>query len=92
MSEVGLVAHQHDDDVGIGMITELAKPAFDILVRQMLGNVVDQESSDSTTVVPEMTSRLNIGYCLPEIKTNRCKHIFFEVDLPTNICNILTLM
>ncbi len=56
VSEIGLVADQHDDDISVGMVTKLAKPAFDILVSQMLGNVVDQESSNSTTVVPKMTS------------------------------------
>ena len=40
VTEVRLVAHQHDHDVGIGMVPQFAQPSFHILVRQVFGNVI----------------------------------------------------
>lgn len=51
MSQIGLVAHQHNDNVLIGMIAQLPQPSLYIFVRQMLGNVVDEQCSDSTTII-----------------------------------------
>ena len=51
MPQIALVSHQHDNDVCVGMITELFQPAGDILVSLVLGDVVDKEGTDSATVV-----------------------------------------
>jgi hypothetical protein len=42
MSQIGLVADQHDDNVGICMITKLFEPAYNILIGNMLGNIVHE--------------------------------------------------
>lgn len=52
MAEVALVSDLHDDDVVVGVVPQLLQPALDILVRQVLGDVVHQESSDRTPVIP----------------------------------------
>jgi hypothetical protein len=51
MSQIALVSHQHDNDVCVGMVAELFQPAGDVLVGLMLGDIVDKEGTDSTTVV-----------------------------------------
>lgn len=51
MPEIALVAHKHDDDILIGMVAQLSQPPFHILVRQMLGDVIDEQSADGTTIV-----------------------------------------
>lgn len=56
VSKVTLVADKHDDDVCVGVIPQLFQPALDVLVSQMLGNIVDQKSSNCTTIVPEVFS------------------------------------
>ena len=43
--------YQHDDNISICMIPEFSEPSLDILVCEMLGNVVDQKSSHSSSVV-----------------------------------------
>ena len=53
VTQVRLVANEHNDDVGIGVVTKLPKPAFDVLVRQVLRDVVDEKSTDGAAVIPE---------------------------------------
>lgn len=50
--QVALVAHQHDDDVGIGVVLQLLQPALGVFVRQVLGDVVDQQSPHGPPVIP----------------------------------------
>ena len=49
--QIALVSHQHDNDVCVGMVAELFQPAGDVLVGLVLGDVVDKESANGTTVV-----------------------------------------
>ena len=51
VTEVALVPNQHDDDVAVCVVLQLLQPALSIFVRQVLGDVIDQKSSDSTAVV-----------------------------------------
>jgi len=53
--QVVLVANKHDDNVCIGVVMQLSQPTFDVLKRQVLGNIIDHQSSDSTTVVTAMS-------------------------------------
>ena len=52
VTQVALVAHQHDDDVVVGMVPQLLEPALHVLVGQVLGDVVHQESPNRAPVVP----------------------------------------
>ena len=54
VAQVRLVAHQHDHDVGVGVVAKLSEPALHVLVSQVLGNVVNQQGSNGTTVVPKI--------------------------------------
>ena len=49
--QVGLVADEHDDDVGLGVVAELLEPALDVLEGGVLGDVVDEEGADGAAVV-----------------------------------------
>ncbi|TNN33698.1 hypothetical protein EYF80_056139 [Liparis tanakae] len=51
VAEVALVAHQHDDDVAVRVVLQLLQPALGVFVRQVLGDVVDQEGADRPAVV-----------------------------------------
>ena len=43
--------YQHDDDVGVGVVPELPEPPLHVLVCEVLGDVVDEESAHSPPVV-----------------------------------------
>ena len=51
MPQITLVTDQHDDDVRVGMVPELFQPPRDVLVCLVLADVVDEECSNSATVV-----------------------------------------
>lgn len=51
MSQIALVSDQHDDDVGIGVVTQLLQPPVDILVGLMFADVVHEQGADRTSVV-----------------------------------------
>ena len=52
VAQVALVAHQHDDDVAVSVVLQLLQPAFSVFIRQVLGDVVHQQSPHCPTVVP----------------------------------------
>ena len=58
VTQVRLVANEHNDDVGIGVVAKLPKPAFDVLVCQVLRDVVDEKSTDGAAVIPETGKKL----------------------------------
>lgn len=49
--EVQLVPRQHDDDVRVGVVPQLAQPSLDVVEGLALGYVVDEEGSDRASVV-----------------------------------------
>jgi hypothetical protein len=49
--EITLVADKHDDNVGVGVVPELLEPAGHVLVRRVLGNVIDEQRADRSAVV-----------------------------------------
>lgn len=49
--EIALVADEHNDNVLVGVVAELLEPAGHVLVGRVLGNVVDEERTDSAAVV-----------------------------------------
>ncbi len=51
MPQIALVTHQHDDNVGIGMVSQLLQPPGNVLVRLVLADVVDEEGSDRSAIV-----------------------------------------
>jgi hypothetical protein len=50
--EVALIAHEHDDDVVICMVSKLLEPSVNILKSHILRNVVHEKRPHSTPVIP----------------------------------------
>lgn len=51
MPQIALVSHQHNDDIGVGVVAQLLQPPRDILVGLMLADVVDEQGANSTAIV-----------------------------------------
>lgn len=51
MPQIALVSNQHDNDVAIGMISKLLKPARDVLIGHVLRDIVYQQSTHRTSVI-----------------------------------------
>lgn len=51
VGEIALVPHQHNNDFVVGMVFEFLQPALDRLECVLLGDVVDQEGTESAAVV-----------------------------------------
>ena len=51
MSEIGLVPHEHDDDVAVGEVAQLLEPLLGVLERGVVGYVVHQQGAHRATVV-----------------------------------------
>ena len=51
MPQITLVAHQHDDDVDIGMVSQLLQPPGHVLVGLVFADIVDEQGADSASVV-----------------------------------------
>lgn len=51
VSQIALVSHQHDDNVGVRMVSQLFQPALNILVGLMLADIVHQKRADRTAIV-----------------------------------------
>ena len=68
------------------MIPEFSEPSLDILVSEMLGNVVDQESSHSSSVVRTGDSSVPLlASCVPDLDLGLD-------SLPINLDNLHFLM
>jgi hypothetical protein len=51
MSQIALVADQHDDNVGVCMVSQLLKPSCHIVIGLVLADIVDEECADCAAVV-----------------------------------------
>ena len=51
MLQIALVTNEHDHNVRISVITKLLQPSGDVDIGLMFCDVIDEQSSDSTTVV-----------------------------------------
>lgn len=51
VSQIGLVSNQHDDNVTVGVVSQLFEPSGDVLVCLVLADVVDEQGTDSAAVV-----------------------------------------
>lgn len=49
--QIALVADEHDDNLGIGVVAEFLEPAEDVDVGRVLRNVVHEEGADCSAVV-----------------------------------------
>jgi hypothetical protein len=51
VSQIGLVSNQHDDNVTVGMVSQLFEPSGDVLVCLVLADIVDEQGTDGAAVV-----------------------------------------
>lgn len=51
MSQIRFVSNEHDDDVGVGVVTKFLEPSSCVDVGLMLRDVVDKETSNRSSVV-----------------------------------------
>ncbi len=51
MPQIALVTHEHNDDVGVGMVAQLLQPPCHVLVCLVLADIVDKQSADCASVV-----------------------------------------
>jgi hypothetical protein len=51
MPEIGLVPHQHNDNVTVCMVPQLLQPPIHILIRRYLADIVDQQRTHGSAVV-----------------------------------------
>jgi hypothetical protein len=51
MSQIALVTDQHDDDVGISVISEFLEPSRHVVVGLVFADIVDEQCADRTSVV-----------------------------------------
>lgn len=58
MLQVALVANEHNNDVGVSVVAEFLQPPSDVDVGRMLGDVVDQQSTDGTSVITKGWRRI----------------------------------
>lgn len=51
VSQIGLVSNQHNDNVTVGVVSQLFEPSGDILVCLVLADVVNEQGTNSAAVV-----------------------------------------
>ena len=51
MPQIALVSDQHNDNIGVGMVSQLFQPPCNIFVRLVLADVVDEQGSDGTAII-----------------------------------------
>jgi hypothetical protein len=77
MSQITLVSHKHDDNVGIGMISEFFQPAGHVVVGLMLADIVDEERTDCSTVIGRGDGAVSfLTSSVPDLRLDRlCVHL-----------------
>lgn len=72
MSQIALVSDQHDDDVRVGMVSELLQPPSDVLISLVLGDIVNQQGSDCASVVCGGNGSVSLLSCgIPNLRLDR---------------------
>jgi hypothetical protein len=51
MFQVALVSYQHNDDVGVGVVSQLLQPSSYVGIRRVFGDIVHEQRSDRPTIV-----------------------------------------
>eukprot|EP00420_Gonyaulax_spinifera_P023549 CAMPEP_0197905694 /NCGR_PEP_ID=MMETSP1439-20131203/60944_1 /TAXON_ID=66791 /ORGANISM="Gonyaulax spinifera, Strain CCMP409" /LENGTH=213 /DNA_ID=CAMNT_0043526983 /DNA_START=2 /DNA_END=644 /DNA_ORIENTATION=+ len=69
MPEVPLVADEHDDNVGIGMVAQLLKPSLEVLEGDPLGDVVNEQRAYGSPVVRARDRPVPLlPSCVPDLR------------------------
>jgi hypothetical protein len=77
MPQIALVSHEHDNDVAVGVVTQLLQPPRDILVRLVLADVIHEQCPHSSAVVGGGDGSVSLlAGCVPDLSLDG-----FGVDL-----------
>jgi len=82
VSQVALVADEHDDNVAVGVITQLSQPSFHVLVRQMLSDIVDKQRTDGTAVVSAAQATFYTALLKPRVGRLGTSALGFDSTMP----------
>eukprot|EP00958_Prasinococcus_capsulatus_P004570 scaffold421_cov382-Prasinococcus_capsulatus_cf.AAC.3 len=63
MSKITLVADQHDNNLSVGMITQLLEPALHVVEGHVLSDIINQESSYGAPVVSTRNRPVSLLSC-----------------------------
>lgn len=86
MPQIALVSYQHDDDVRVRMIPQLLQPPRHILVRLMLADIVDEQGTDSSSVVGRCDGSVSfLTRGIPDLCLDRLR-----IDLNRSGCELYT--
>lgn len=67
--QVGLVADEHDSDVGVGMVAQLLEPSADVLKGGGFAHVIDQDRAERPTVVGACDCTVPLlACCVPDLR------------------------
>jgi hypothetical protein len=69
MSQIALVTDQHDDDIGICVVSEFLKPSRYVVVGLVFADVVDEQCANSTSVVCGCDGSIALlTCCVPDLR------------------------
>lgn len=51
MPQIALVADQHNDNIGISMISELLQPSSNVFISLVFADIVDKQRTNGTAII-----------------------------------------
>lgn len=60
VSQITLVTHKHDDNVGIRVVSEFLQPPGDVVVGLVLADVVNEQGTNGATIVGRSNSSVSL--------------------------------
>lgn len=86
MSQITLVADEHDDDIRVRMVAQFFQPPGNVLVRLVLADIVDKQCADGTSIVGGSNSSVTfLTSSIPDLRFDRLR-----VDLDGSSCELNT--
>ncbi len=84
MSQIALVPHQHDHNIGVGVVSKFLQPPSNIVVCLVLANIIDKQRADRSPVVCGCDRAISfLACCVPYLCLDRLR-----VDLDGSRCKL----
>lgn len=69
MPQIALVSNEHDDNVGVSMVSQLLQPPSDVVISLVFADVVDEQGAHGTTVVGRGDRTVSLlTSCIPNLR------------------------
>lgn len=78
MSQIALVANKHDDNVAVSVIAQFLEPSANWLVCAVLGDIIDEQCTDRTTIVSITQTKYLLKCCNSANKTTMCPYRYLR--------------